>query len=53
MDNLQEIEGLEGLHRIEKIKLYREIIPLENSFIVKDESNIKVVKKGERIKRKV
>lgn len=53
MDNLQEIEGLEGLHRIEKIKLYKKIIPLENSFIVKDETKIEVVRNDERAKGKM
>lgn len=52
MDNLQEIEDYDGLFRIEKIKLFREIVPLENSFIVKSNSSIEVVK-DERVNRKM
>lgn len=53
VNNIQEIENAEGLYKIEKVKLYKEIVPLENSFIVKDNFSIKVVRKDERAKRKV
>jgi hypothetical protein len=52
MEILQEIEDYDGLFRIEKIKLFREIVPLENSFIVKSNSSIEVVK-DERVNRKM
>ena len=54
MDNIQEIEDLDGLYRIEKIKLFKEIIPLESSFIVKDNTTIKIERKKDgRTKRRV
>lgn len=45
MDCLQEIEGLDGLHRIEKVKIYKEIIPLETSFLVKNNKQVVVERK--------
>ena len=45
MDNLQEIENAEGLYRIEKIKLYKEIMPLEKGFIVKSYRTFDVVER--------